>query len=82
MNAKNPVRNTFVRVCILAVALVGLAANAGAQEHWVATWAVSPQSAHIVFPGLPRQLRAPPPRRRPRVSFFPRRHPSIIRPSA
>ena len=54
MNAKNPVRNTFVRACILAVALVGLAASAGAQEHWVVTWAASPQSAHIVFPRLPQ----------------------------
>ncbi len=59
MKAKNPVRNTFIRVCILAIALAGLAANAGAQEHWVATWAASPQSAHIVFPGLPRRPAAP-----------------------
>ena len=59
MKAKNPVRYIFIQACILAVTLMGLSANAGAQEHWVATWAASPQSAHIEFPGLPRRPAAP-----------------------
>ena len=54
MSAKLPFRISLVRTCILALALVGFAANAGAQEHWVATWAASPQSARIVFPRLPQ----------------------------
>jgi lysophospholipase L1-like esterase len=54
MNERNSVRNAFIRACILAVALAGLAVCAGAQDHWVATWAASPQSARIVFPRLPR----------------------------
>jgi len=60
MNAKHSFRHTFVRTCILAIALAGLAAHATAQQqHWVATWAASPQSPHIVFPRLPQPPNAP-----------------------
>lgn len=59
MKANYSFRNTFVRTCILAFALAGLAVSAGAQQHWVATWAASPQSAHIVFPRLPQPPAAP-----------------------
>lgn len=59
MSAKRSFRKTFVRACVLAVALVVLAASAGAQEHWVGTWAASAQSAHIVFPRLPQPQAAP-----------------------
>ncbi|HTX16086.1 MAG TPA: SGNH/GDSL hydrolase family protein [Candidatus Baltobacteraceae bacterium] len=60
MSSRRPFRTGFAGACIVAFAFAGLALNAGAQEHWVATWAASPQSAHIVFPGL-RRPAAPPP---------------------
>jgi lysophospholipase L1-like esterase len=54
-------RKEFAAICVLAFALTGTARNAGAQEHWVATWAASPQSAHIVFPAFRRPAATPPP---------------------
>jgi lysophospholipase L1-like esterase len=53
---------TLVLICVLGFALAG---NAAAQEHWVATWAASPQAPRVNFPrpaqapGAPTQ--APPP---------------------
>ena len=45
------------RAVALAVALIfglaGLAAEANAQDHWVATWAASPQTPRFTFPRLP-----------------------------
>ena len=74
MNAKLLFRISLIRTCTLALALAGLTAAAGAQEHWVATWAASPQSAHIVFPRLP-QPPAPAPgaaaQAAPRIVFPP-----------
>jgi lysophospholipase L1-like esterase len=65
MRTRHSLRKEFAAACILAFALAGVARNAGAQaqaqEHWVATWAASPQSPHIVFPGLRRPAATPPP---------------------
>ena len=45
---------TFAFTGILASALAGLAPGAWAQDHWVATWAASPQAARVIFPAPPR----------------------------
>ncbi|HEX4076254.1 MAG TPA: hypothetical protein VHX49_12710, partial [Candidatus Acidoferrales bacterium] len=45
----------FLRSLVLALFVVAFASvsQAAAQQHWVATWAASAQSARIVFPHLP-----------------------------
>jgi len=45
--------------CTLTWGLVGAALHAAGQEHWVATWAASPQSPRVVFPLPPRAQPAP-----------------------
>lgn len=46
------------RIFLLASVAIFLFAHsvygAGAKQHWVATWAASPQAAHIVIPGIRR----------------------------
>ena len=43
----------FVLWCVFAAALAADAQNAVAQEHWVATWAASPQTPRFSFPRFP-----------------------------
>ncbi|MGC2508897.1 MAG: SGNH/GDSL hydrolase family protein [Candidatus Acidiferrales bacterium] len=59
MSREYSLRNPFARSSILVIALLVLAGNAAAQDHWVATWAASAQSPHIAFPGI-RQAPAGP----------------------
>jgi lysophospholipase L1-like esterase len=53
--------------CAIALAVVlifgtaGLAAEANAQDHWVATWAASPQTPRFAFPRLPAPSPSPAP---------------------
>jgi lysophospholipase L1-like esterase len=42
-----------VLACVFAAALGVVAQNAVAQEHWVATWAASPQTPRFSFPRFP-----------------------------
>ena len=58
MRAQNEIRGILVIACIIGLALLGAAPRSTAQDHWVATWAASPQSAHFVFP---RAFRPPAP---------------------
>jgi len=53
-------RKGFVWILALIFGVAAATGNALAQEHWVATWAASPQAARIVFPGLPRRPAAAP----------------------
>jgi lysophospholipase L1-like esterase len=46
-------RRAVVLAFILGFGLAGLAQNATAQDHWVATWAASPQTPRFSFPRLP-----------------------------
>jgi lysophospholipase L1-like esterase len=52
------VRRSLV-LTLLVAAVACLAHGAAAQQHWVATWAASAQSARIVFPRLPQPPAAP-----------------------
>jgi lysophospholipase L1-like esterase len=47
-------------ICTAALVLSSMAANAQAQDQWVATWAASPQSARFSFP-LPARATTPAP---------------------
>jgi lysophospholipase L1-like esterase len=58
VSAQRQVRRLLAAVSILGLAFLGLPQRTAAQEHWVATWAASPQSSHIVFP---RAFRPPAP---------------------
>lgn len=60
------------RVFILALALTGMVPSAVAQEHWVATWATSPQAPRVNFP-RPAQpaTPAPPAQGNPPAAFAP-----------
>ena len=61
MKAHFLIRHTLVRAIAIAVTLAALAVNAAAQEHWIATWAASPQAARITlrFPSPPAAQTAP-----------------------
>ena len=50
MTTQQSIRRAIVLVFVLGFGLAGLAQNATAQDHWVATWAASPQSPRIAFP--------------------------------
>ena len=43
----------FIWIALLGALLPGLVSLAAAQDHWVATWAASPQAARVVFPRPP-----------------------------
>ena len=53
-------RNIQTFICAAALVLGSVAANAEAQDQWVATWAASPQSARFSFP-LPARAATPAP---------------------
>jgi lysophospholipase L1-like esterase len=57
VTAPQSIRRAFVLAVVLRLGLTGLAAEASAEDHWVATWAASPQTPRFSFPRLP----APPP---------------------
>jgi lysophospholipase L1-like esterase len=48
------VRRTLLLGSLLLALCASSAQGAGAQQHWVATWAASAQAARIVFPGMPQ----------------------------
>lgn len=58
MRAQNEIRGLIVIACIIGLALLCTPPRSIAQDHWVATWAASPQSSHFVFP---RAFRPPAP---------------------
>ncbi len=58
MRAQNQIRGLLAIVCIVGSVLLCSAPRSVAQDHWVATWAASPQSSHFVFP---RAFRPPAP---------------------
>ena len=49
----------FLLTCSLPPLLAVAAPNATAQDHWVATWAASPQSPRFVFPRFPTPPTSP-----------------------
>jgi lysophospholipase L1-like esterase len=55
-------RRTYGLICALGTLLPGLVPCAKAQDHWVATWAASPQAPRVNFPrpaGAPAAAPAP-----------------------
>lgn len=54
-------RKTLGWAGMLASAWIGLTPGAWGQDHWVATWAASPQAARFAFPAPPRAASAAPP---------------------
>jgi lysophospholipase L1-like esterase len=50
MRTPHPIRKAFGLVCVLGVSLTGLVSISAAQDHWVATWAASPQAPRVNFP--------------------------------
>ena len=60
MIAQRHLRPLLLVTSILGLAFLCVAPNAAAQDHWVATWAASPQSSRIVFPRAFRPPTPPP----------------------
>lgn len=58
MRAQNRIRGLLVIACFVGSGLLCAAPRSAAQDHWVATWAASPQSSHFEFP---RAFRPPAP---------------------
>ena len=82
MRPQNQIRGLLVIACMLGSGLLFAPPQSAAQDHWVATWAASPQSSHFEFP---RAFRPPAPPRANRaqtirpVLFSPRRQQSITK---
>ena len=53
MTTKQSIGRAIALAVVLIFGLAGFAAEANAQDHWVATWAASPQTPHFTFPRLP-----------------------------
>jgi lysophospholipase L1-like esterase len=53
VTAPQSIRCAFAWAVVLTFGLAGFAAEAKAQDHWVATWAASPQTPRFSFPRLP-----------------------------
>lgn len=53
MTTKHSIGRAIALAVVLIFGLAGLAAEANAQDHWVATWAASPQTPRFNFPRLP-----------------------------
>ena len=58
MRAQNQIHGLVIIACIVGSAMLCAAPRSTAQDHWVATWAASPQSSHFEFP---RAFRPPAP---------------------
>lgn len=65
-----PSKRTFGLIFVLGALLPGMVPVAGAQEHWVATWAASPQAPRVNFP-RPAQTPAAAPASAPANPAFP-----------
>ena len=67
MSKGKPSRQLLIMACVLGSLLAITAPRARAQDHWVATWAASPQGPRFVFPRVlmpapqPGQTNPPPP---------------------
>ena len=67
MSKGKPSRRLLILACVLGSLLAIAAPRARAQDHWVATWAASPQGPRFVFPRVlmpaaqPGQTNPPPP---------------------
>lgn len=59
MTTKQSMGRAIALAVVLIFGLAGLAAEANAQDHWVATWAASPQTPRFNFPRLPAPSPAP-----------------------
>lgn len=60
MTRQQQTARTFVLTCIVTAGLAGMAPNLWGEDHWVATWAASPQAGRVVFPAPPRAAAAAP----------------------
>jgi lysophospholipase L1-like esterase len=53
VTTQQSIRRAIALAVVLIFGSACLAAGAKAQDHWVATWAASPQTPRFTFPGLP-----------------------------
>ena len=53
MTTQQSIRRAITLAVALGFGLAALSEDANAQEHWVATWAASPQTPRFAFPRLP-----------------------------
>lgn len=71
MTTRNQIRGV-VFICILASALTVMVPSAVAQDHWVATWAASPQAPRVNLARPPQAAApAPPAQGNPPAAFAP-----------
>ncbi len=61
MATRQSISRAVTLVVVMIFGLAGLAAGANAQDHWVATWAASPQTPRFAFPRPPAPNPSSPP---------------------